>query len=80
MTPEQWLDLIEARAVRLRAVGVTELTIDGNAVKLAPRDPEIPTTGNSGTDVLDPDPLKNPALYVDGIVPGYTLIPDSGES
>jgi hypothetical protein len=83
VTPAAWFDLLEARAAALRAVGVLEITLEGVAIKLAPLVPEpLPAAAQpaSGPEHDDPDPLNNPALYPDGVVPGYTLQPDGGDA
>lgn len=79
MTAEQWVTLIEQRAPALRTAGVVSISFDGCAVTLAPAAPTMPV-GDTNTSQTDNDnggdPLNNPALYPDGVVPGYVLRPD----
>lgn len=73
-TPEEWLDLIEKRASRLRAAGVTHVELEGFKVDLAaPEPPEI-VIANAEPPAPDySDPLDDPATYGrrDGSVPGF---------
>lgn len=78
MTPEDWFDLIEKRGPALRAAGVLVFRMDGVEFQLAPPEPQFPDApAAAGEPVVDPpNPLDNPALYPDGVVPGYTLHPE----
>lgn len=70
MTAEQWVALLEQHAVKLREVGVLELSVDGASARLAPLDP--PPAKHDEREDEPADPLLNPGLYQGGIVPGYT--------
>jgi len=61
MTPEQLLDLIAAKAPRLRAAGVTQVTLEGCAFSLGP-DPTPATNEQQAVDD-DLDPLTDPETF-----------------
>jgi hypothetical protein len=70
------LTLIEKHAPGLRAAGVLSFPIPtGGIVTLAPADPVQPAVGADAAPEPT-DPLKNPALYPGGVVPGYHLEPE----
>ncbi len=67
------LDLIASRAQRLRDAGVTSVEFDGCSFTLSPAQ-VADAIGAMQEDPPDddPDPLRNPSLYADGKVPGFT--------
>ena len=69
MSPAEWLDLIEHRAPRLRAVGVLTFAIEGCSVQLATAIPEFaPPSSTTGAPESE-DPRYD--------LPGYTFDPKS---
>lgn len=68
-TPEETLDAILSRVPRLRAAGVTELTVGGVSVKLGASVPDEPdTASDTASPPLTPDPLNDSETY--GGAPG----------
>lgn len=73
-TPEQWCDLIVARASALRAAGVLQLELDGATFVLAPPapiEPDYPYDADPPRP--DPaDPFDDPHTYgLGGRVPAF---------
>jgi len=71
MTPAEWFALIEEHALALRARGVTEISLEGVTIRLAPAPIAAPppASGAKPPAVDDhADPLE--------AIPGYTLDPE----
>lgn len=73
---EQLLDLIERHAPALRKAGVLSISIEGLSAQLAPAPIELPAGADVPAEDPGADPLHDPALYPNGVVPGYTLAED----
>lgn len=75
MTPAEWFRLIEEHAPSLRSRGVTEISLEGVTIRLAPpsiASPPAPTASQQAAAREVPDPLE--------AIPGYTLDPEPGGS
>lgn len=76
MNLAELLTLIEKHAPGLRAAGVLSFPLPtGGVVTLAPAD-AVQSTGGADEPAEPSDPMKNPALYPGGVVPGYHLEPE----
>jgi hypothetical protein len=73
MTPHEWMTLIEDRAIRLRAAGVTSIRINGDSVTVGfapfeakpakfPAD-SIPDRPAAAEDRVELDPLDDPMTF-----------------
>ncbi len=70
MTQSQ-IDLITANAMKLRAVGVIHLAIDGVSVTLAPHEVEQAADHVPDPVIEHSDPLMDPDTYPGGKVPTF---------
>lgn len=77
-TAAELMDLITSRAPALIAAGVTELEIDGFAVKLSAPPPAATPVAKAAPVRQHVDPLQDPSTYAGGRVPGYTRDDDRG--
>ena len=71
ITAEQWLDLIHARAARLRSAGVTKISAEGFSAELRPKEPEAVAIEPIEDREVFVDPLSDPATFANGRVPRY---------
>jgi hypothetical protein len=66
VSPAEWFDLVERRALSLRAAGVVSISIEGCSVQLAAIASELPPLPASAPIEQEPDdPRAN--------LPGYTF-------
>lgn len=75
LNPVELLDLLEARAPRLRTAGVLSLTFDGVSVRFTAADPA--QTSSEKIEHVAPPPiilnaLDDPATF-GGVLPGYQV-------
>lgn len=72
-TASDILTLIAERAESLRKAGVLAVQVDNFSVQLAPySEPSPIAIGGPETEIAHSDPLRDPATYADGRVPGFT--------
>lgn len=73
-TPADILTLIAERAESLRRAGVLAVQVDNFSVQLAPYSEPDPVADRPGPVEVEmhSDPLRDPATYADGRVPGFT--------
>lgn len=75
-----WIDLLVSRGPQLRAAGVTQLSIDGVSVTLAPAEATAPVDGKEREpESVTTDPLDDDATYGGRGMPGFTRPPVSEE-
>lgn len=73
---DEWIATVIAKADALRKAGVLGITVGGCSAQLAPAVVDLPLEQGDAEPEPDVDPLKNPALYADGKVPGFSPIAD----
>lgn len=67
----QQIDLLIERAPKLRAAGVTSLCLENISVTLAPPPVEPADLEPASAPSTHIDPLKDPATFPGGRIPGY---------
>ena len=72
MDAAQLLDVVIAKAQKLRDAGVLRVRLEGLAFDLAPPEPTVDADddGEQLDEIGDADPFKDPATY-GGRVPGF---------
>lgn len=76
MDASAWIDLVIARSGELRRAGITAIGFEGCTTQLLPDTTPPAADDKSAAPVVEeayPDPLRDPASFPGGFVPGYTI-------